>query len=307
MEFLRFLSSYRTDFWNTVFSVVTLFGEATILVAPLVVLFLCVDKKAAYRAAFAYYFSALLLNNIKLLLKIPRPWIIDQSFEPVEGAKTTATGYSFPSGHSQSASSIYGSLALFIKKRWAKAALAVLTAAVAFSRLFIGVHTLADVVVGLLIGSASAILFSMIRIDEKGRPVLSVILGILVAFSAANGFIAWHAGGEVAANTHDIMTVSGSGLALALGYFLENRYIRFDEKRGSWIYHAVKLFVGLGGTAAIRGALKAVLGTSAPMNFIRYFAAISWIMIIFPWLIKLNQNYADMKTAKAEGITAEEQ
>ena len=306
MEFLRFLSSYRTDFWNTVFSAVTVFGEATVLVVPLVVLFLCVDKKTAYRAAFAFYYSSLLLNNIKLLMKVARPWIIDPSFEPVEGAKTSATGYSFPSGHSQAASSIYGSLAILIKKRWVTAVLTALTAAVAFSRLYLGVHTPADVVAGLLIGFISAVLFSVIKIDEKGSPALSVVLGILVAFSAANGFIAWRAGGEVASNTHDIMTISGSGLAVALAYFLETRYIRFDEKRGSWIYHAVKLFVGLGGTVAIRGALKAVLGTSAPMNFIRYFAAISWIMIIFPWIIKLNQNYVDKRAAKAEDCTAEE-
>ena len=47
---------------------------------------------------------------MKLSFQIPRPWVLDPNFTIVEQAREAATGYSFPSGHSQSAVGTFGAL-----------------------------------------------------------------------------------------------------------------------------------------------------------------------------------------------------
>ena len=101
---------------------------------------------------------------MKLLCRVPRPWVLDENFTIVEEAREAASGYSFPSGHSQSAVGTFGGLAVTGKNkvlRWIFIAIAVL---VPFSRMYLGVHTLWDV----LIGSCLALMLVALL-----RPMLS--------------------------------------------------------------------------------------------------------------------------------------
>lgn len=74
------------------------------------------------------------------------------------------TGFSFPSAHATLAAALYGSLMYLawrmIPSRYGRmaitAALALLIALIAFSRLYLGVHYLSDVIAGLLVGGIFA-------------------------------------------------------------------------------------------------------------------------------------------------------
>lgn len=74
-----------------------------------------------------------------------------------------ASGFSFPSGHASGSAAAYASLALVLGGRWAprpvRVVLAILVpVVVATTRVFLGVHFPSDVVAGLVLGWAVALL-----------------------------------------------------------------------------------------------------------------------------------------------------
>lgn len=114
------------------------------------ILFWCVDKKWGYRFIATLYIGDILNGIIKLTVCAYRPWIRSSLIEPAGDSKTAATGYSFPSGHTQHATSIYGSCIVWQKdkRRWLAILCGVLILLTGFSRNFLGVHTPQDVIVG---------------------------------------------------------------------------------------------------------------------------------------------------------------
>ena len=91
---------------------------------------------------------------LKILIERPRP--------PLDMQAIIETGYSFPSGHSVAAMSMYGFLAYLLYRdttsrtvRWLTVSVAsALILLVGWSRLYLGVHYLSDVLAGFLVGAA---------------------------------------------------------------------------------------------------------------------------------------------------------
>jgi membrane-associated phospholipid phosphatase len=143
------LHSHATGFATDVLRAVTQLGGATVLLAVTIVAALVLLLKR--RIAHAAFMGAALVGGeglnmaLKAAFERPRP-----SFsEPL----ATAAGYSFPSGHAMVALTVYGALAFVtatsVKSRRARVlipvAAAVLALAVGFSRLYLGVHYVSDV------------------------------------------------------------------------------------------------------------------------------------------------------------------
>ncbi len=99
MEFLHFLSQFRTDGGDIFFQLITYTAQELFVVGIICWLFWCSNKRLAYTLGFSYFTSGLLVQGLKITFRIPRPWILDPSFQPVPSAVPGATGYSFPSGH----------------------------------------------------------------------------------------------------------------------------------------------------------------------------------------------------------------
>jgi undecaprenyl-diphosphatase len=78
--------------------------------------FWCFDKKHGYFLITIGFLGTVINQFLKVLFRIPRPWVKDPNFTIVESAKEAATGYSFPSGHTQSAVGSFGAVARFTKK-----------------------------------------------------------------------------------------------------------------------------------------------------------------------------------------------
>ena len=64
---------------------------------------------------FLTFLGAGINSFLKLSFHIPRPWIKDPQFTIVETARSAATGFSFPSGHTNTAVTYMGGLALWHK------------------------------------------------------------------------------------------------------------------------------------------------------------------------------------------------
>ena len=106
MTFLKMLESIRTPFWDQVAAAVTLLGEETFFMLVGLALVWCFDKRWGFRLLFVGLTGTVLNQLLKAVFLIPRPWVIAPEFTIVEAARAGATGYSFPSGHTQSAACV---------------------------------------------------------------------------------------------------------------------------------------------------------------------------------------------------------
>ena len=108
MDFLRLLESVRTPVLTQFMSVITYFGSEIFFLAFAVIVFWCVSKRGGYYILLVGCLGTACNQFMKIWFRIPRPWVLDPTFQVVESARAGAGGYSFPSGHTQS---IVGSMA----------------------------------------------------------------------------------------------------------------------------------------------------------------------------------------------------
>ena len=143
-------------FLDAVMQAFTCFGEELAFLLLALTIFWCVSKEEGYYLLFVGFFGTVLNQFLKLLCRIPRPWVRDPSFTIVESARSGAGGYSFPSGHTQNAVSTFGAAAVMTKRRWVRRTCIALVVLVPFSRMYLGVHTPLDVGVAFLTALALA-------------------------------------------------------------------------------------------------------------------------------------------------------
>lgn len=120
MNLLYALERLRTPFWDAVFSAVTHLGEETVFMVAAILIFWCVSKEEGYYLLLMGFFGTVVNQFLKLLFRIPRPWVRDPDFTIVESARAQATGYSFPSGHTQNAVATFGGIARSTRRPWVR-------------------------------------------------------------------------------------------------------------------------------------------------------------------------------------------
>ena len=109
MELLYALESIRTPFLDKLMALVTNLGGETVFIAAAIIVFWCISKKCGYYMMTVGFAGTIINQFLKLWFRIPRPWVKDPNFSIVESARAEATGYSFPSGHTQNAFATLGS------------------------------------------------------------------------------------------------------------------------------------------------------------------------------------------------------
>ena len=110
MTVLRMLESLRVPAMDGLMQAVTELGSEVFFLVVALVLFWCVSKREGYYLLTVGFFGTVLNQFLKLLCRVPRPWVMDPEFTIVESARADATGYSFPSGHTQNSVGTFGVL-----------------------------------------------------------------------------------------------------------------------------------------------------------------------------------------------------
>ena len=295
MDQLRALAQLRTPAMTAVMSVITYLGQEMVFLVLGMILLWCVNKKYGYRYLGMFMLGSFLQQFFKAIFTIPRPWVLDPTFEPVESAVPAATGFSFPSGHTLTACVSLGGVALYLKKAWAFITAAALTVLVAFSRMYLGVHTLLDVAVGLLFGVIVLLFFWAIFLKNENRPaVLNTVL--IVSAAACIGLLVYllfspsnvDPAGDGVKNAYVLV---GAAIGMLLGKLLDDTFVHF-ETDAVWWKQIIKVAVGLVLILAIRSGLKNLFGgdsETALLRGVRYFA-MSFIGVgIYPMFFKLLQ------------------
>ena len=152
MKVLYWLESIRAPWLDAVMLAISQLGGEILFMAIVIALFWCTDKRKGYYLMTVGFFGIVANQFLKLVFRVSRPWIRDPEFTIVEGARAGATGYSFPSGHTQNAAAVLGCPARMARKKGLKITLWVLYALVGISRMYLGVHTPYDVGVGVVMG-----------------------------------------------------------------------------------------------------------------------------------------------------------
>lgn len=289
MEVLYRFAALRTPFLTAVFQCFTLFGEELAVIAVVCLLYWCFDKRLAYKTGMVFFLSGLLVQAAKITFRIERPWVIDPDFHAVQSAMKTATGYSFPSGHTQGAFALYGTFAFSAKKRWKIAPWLLLACCVGLSRLYLGVHTPLDVLGAAGIALASVFIVCLLFRGGELRIGDAPVACVLLVSSAAvmiYAFLLRHGGVVDAANAADCVKAAGAGLGFALGFYFERTYIRFDPREGGIGWQIGKVCVGFAVAIGLRTGLKLLLGESLAADGARYFLLVLWVIAVFPFCFK---------------------
>lgn len=136
----------------------TLLGEAGILWILIsgVMLFFPKTRKIGCLSLLSLLVCYLVNDKVfKVLVERPRPFLVMPTLKTLI---SWPMSWSFPSGHACSSFSAATMYSYGGEKRWLKSLFWVLAAAMAFSRMYVGVHYPTDVLAGMLIGTSGSIL-----------------------------------------------------------------------------------------------------------------------------------------------------
>lgn len=302
MALLYLLEKIRVPIVDTFMLLVTTLGEETAFLVAALIVFWCVDKRKGYYVMAVGFIGTMANQFLKLLCRIPRPWVLDENFTIVEAAREAAKGYSFPSGHSQNAVGTFGAIAGTTKNRWVKCSCIAAAVLVPFSRMYLGVHTPVDVLAGSGIALLLVIVLQPVmlgRTDKWMKPVIAVMLAMavgLLLYVELFPFPADVDAHNLESGVKNAYTMLGCITGAAIVYIAEKRFVKF-ETTAVWWAQILKVVLGLGAVLIVkeglRAPLEALFGSHMAARAVRYFlivivAGVLWPMT-FRWFSKLGE------------------
>ena len=302
MELLYFFEKIRIPGLNEFMLLITKLGEETAFLVIGLILFWCVSKRRGYYVMAVGFLGTITTQAMKILCRIPRPWVKDPNFTILEQAREAADGYSFPSGHTQSAFGTLGGIAASAKAKWVAILCTVLPLLVGISRMYIGVHTPEDVLVGAGVSIVFLAALYPLMLGKRDH-TFPVLLGLLVVSGAYLAFmLLTKFPVDIDAHNYEsamknAYTLLGCTAALVLVYPLEKKYVNFTEK-AVWWAQLLKIVLGLALVLAVkeglRSPLEALFNGHLTARAVRYFlivvvAGLLWPMT-FRYFAKLGGN-----------------
>ncbi len=286
MQFLYFLEGIRNPLLTAIMSFFTLFGEETVFIVLAMILFWCINKYEGYYMLTIGFFGTLLNNFLKVNFRVDRPWVRDPDFHAVESAIEGAGGYSFPSGHTQSSVGSFGAVARWEKNKIVRGICIALCIVVPFSRMYLGVHTPADVLTSVAI--ALVMIFGFYPVFKKAENkagTMRILMAVLLVWSIFQIFFMELYPFPADADAERIMSgvkntykMLGAIAGLWVVFEFDTRFIRFETK-AVWWAQIIKVALGLGLSLGVKELGYALFGAFVPQPADR--ALTYFVMVIF--------------------------
>ena len=321
MEFLYLLEKIRNPVFDFFFSLITHIGEETFFLVIAILFFWCINKREGLYILITGLVGTVLNQFLKLICRIPRPWVKNPKFTIVESARAEATGYSFPSGHTQNVAGTFGTVAVTRSNRWIRGGAIAVIILVGLSRMYLGVHTPWDVLASLAIAAIIIIALNPVFSDEKRfRKHFPIVLAVCAAISRA--FLIY--ANLISEAKYDLnnlnsarknaATLFGCVIGLCIGYPIDLKFTDFDTK-ANWYSQVIKLTLGLGVVLLLKSTLGKPLELLFGLVFsnpvyiaraVRYaiivlFAGAVW-PLTFKFFAKLRIGFMDRFTDKLRKV-----
>ena len=309
MSFLYFLESIRNPVLDFLFATITHIGEETIFLVLALLFFWCIGKREGYYMLITGLVGTVINQMAKLIFKIPRPWVKDPNFTIVESARAEATGYSFPSGHTQNVAGTFGSIGRSYKSLWIRITAIAVIVLVALSRMYLGVHTPLDV--GVSLGVAAILVFGlypMFKTEERFHKFMPYIVAVSVVLSVSLLLYVFLMPSEgvdphnLASGMKNAATLLGCTAGLIPVYVLDRKYIRFETK-AKWYAQVMKLVGGfavvLGIKAGLSAPLVSLFGNEYVARSVRYFLIVMFAGVVWPLTFKF---FAGLKITALDNL-----
>ena len=309
LDYLMYLQELRNDWGGEgLFTLISNLPKSALTAAIPAILFWCIDKNAGIFLLFNAEIGRVINELIKGTFCVYRPYIHETNLIPSATAQAEASSFSFPSGHTQFTTAIYGGLAFFYRKKFPLLIIpcAAMILLVAFSRNFLGVHTPQDVLIAIIysIGLlfAAERLFKWIGKDRE-RQVLFLLGGLILCLiiflwlyfkpypeDILNGKVIV----DPLTARIDAFDALGFGLSFFLGWFLEQKFINFKTKVSNKdkLWRIIIGFAVLGIISTIIYPLLKVFLNVEVYKFFKAFLPFFSILFIIPLIFtKVEQKF----------------
>lgn len=281
VEIIKSIQTIISPFGDIFFQIVTMTGEEYFYIIAAAIIFWCINKKFGYKLGFALLTSTIVNIALKEVVNAVRPI-------GVPGIRSirleTATGQSFPSGHTQGATTFWTSCIIKIKRKWIYIVGIIAIILVGISRLYLGLHYPIDVIGGIVIGLIcvyiSNYIFDYAQYTKNAWVLMIIIVPALI--------------GMIWFREKTYYTIAGTVLGFYIGYIVESKYIQYDV-RNTALKQLMKLVFGLGIPIIVKSILKKVLPINIFSDFFRYMLIGLWITVGAPCIFKRFAGYGKGK------------
>ena len=301
MEFLYYLEKIRLPGLNEFMLGITQLGDETAFLVVALILFWCVNKRTGYYVLSVGFLGTIANQFMKLWFRIPRPWVLDENFTILEQARKAASGYSFPSGHTQSAVGTFGSIAYTTKNKTIQCLCVMAVILVPFSRMYVGVHTPLDVGVAALMAAVLILVLKPVVLGDH-KVIFPAFLGVMVIVSAAFLWFVKQYPFPSDIDPHNMesglknaYTLLGAITGMIIVYIADEKWLHFPTE-AIWWAQIIKVAVGLGLVLVVKNGLKAPIegllgkltGRAIRYCLVVVVAGVAW-PLSFRWFSKLGK------------------
>ena len=218
---------------------------------------------------------------------------VDQ--QGVDFTRRQKVGYSFPSGHTQSAVGTFGSIAYVTKKKVVRIIAVVIAVLVPVSRMYIGVHTPLDVVVSVGIAVLLVFAFRPLALGENHKRMPALLGAMLILAIGYLCFVECYAfPQEVTASDNyahglqNAYTLLGCLLGMLTVYIVDEKWLNFKTD-AVWWAQILKVIAGLVLVLVIKSGTKPLLNMLMGEycgRMVRYFLVVIFAGIVWPLTFK---------------------
>ena len=282
-----------------VFSVISHPAAIGIMVCFIFYIYWCVNKKDGLYVFICIALGQTLVQLLKNTMCIYRPWIRDTRIKPSKMSFSSATGYSFPSGHASLSVMSLGGITHRNGTKKAKIIAAVLIAMVSFSRCYLGYHTPQDIIVGALIGILTLklvdIIFKVLE-DEPEKQKTALIGGLLfvaaaIIYTVSKSYPMDYANGALLADPvemqDDGIKAAAYLAAVMTGWCLEEKYVCFKTDCLNAKQKLLRMFFGAGILAIVTALISVTMKNWCEVRiytFLISYAQILSAMLLVPYV-----------------------
>lgn len=264
---------------DKIFLAFTFLGEETFVILLLIAIYWCWNKKLGEYILFSLYTAMSLNGFLKDLICRPRPFLNAEYADlryvsvdtPLVNTAKLGSSYSFPSGHSQTAGSVFGALGRG-RSGGKKLLCLLLVLLVMASRVYLGVHYPTDTIIGAALGLVIAWICGALFYRFYEHKLL--LMTVAVVLSLVTLYFNF---------TVDTIKTIGIGIGAVMGMAMEDAYVDFRNGRG-FLAKVLRLLFGFALIMGVRLGLKAVFPDIIWLHGLRYALMGFTGTFLWPWI-----------------------